>query len=95
MLNRDQLIELLEKKYSKLKPRTTEEFDGSPDGIWIAGDDSSITAKDGKRLFDYHTQDRTELKYIMGVHKEFNQVLANAGWYGEWYDAGTLMVWVH
>jgi len=93
MLTREELIELLETKYPKLNPRTTEEFDGSPNGIWISGEDG-ILAKDGRLLFDYYTQDYTELYYTFGKHKEFNQLLFNAGWYAEWYDAGTIMIWV-
>lgn len=90
MTTRDNLIELLAKTYPGMFLRTTEEFNGSKGGIWTSGE-SSIEAKDGFNLFDYYYRSYT--KYEIGVHKEIYDLLQENGWYAEWYDAGTVMLW--
>jgi len=90
MASREDLIVLLEKRYSGLSLRTTEEFDGSANGIWSSAE-SFISAKDGFTLFDYYTENYK--RYDLGVHQEFNNLLEEHGWYAEWYDAGTIMFW--
>jgi hypothetical protein len=57
-------------------------------GIWFSGSES--IASDGQIIFDYYeeyTQD------TMGIHPTLYKILDEAGWYGEPYDAGTLMAW--
>ena len=90
MKTRDQVTELLEKKYPKMFLRTTEEFNGAEGGIWTSGEDH-LSAWDGKPLFDYYHMDVT--RYSLGVHKEIGELLEKQGWYAEWYDAGTVMLW--
>ena len=67
---------------------TTEEFDGSPGGIWVSGEDGE-TLK-GKRIYDYYNEGST---YEFGVLKTWEKELNKRGWYSEWYDAGTVMIW--
>jgi len=89
---RDEMIAKLNAKYPELLTRTTEDFDGAKGGIWSSGE-SGITAKDDFNLFDYYSQDYRQKRYVLGVHKEIATLLANNGWYAEWYDAGTIMFW--
>lgn len=91
-ITREDMMAKIASKYPKLSLRTTEEFDGGQKGIWIAGTESGITAKDGFKLFDSWVEDYKETRYVLGVHKEFGNLVEANGWYCEWYDAGTMMV---
>ena len=90
MKTRNQVMCLLAKKYPKMFLRTTEEFSGSEGGIWTSGE-SGPSAKDGNPLFSYYSENPH--KYEIGVHKEVYDYLEKLGWYCEWYDAGTIMIW--
>lgn len=90
---RDEMMELLEGKYPNMFLRTTEEFDGSKGGIWTSGEDG-LTAKDGFKLFNYYAEDFQEKRYIFGVHKEIRSLLEKHGWFAEWYDCGTIMLYL-
>ena len=87
--NRDNLMNLLESKYPKMFLRTTEEFDGCKGGIWTSGEDN-LPAKDGFPLFDYYGEGN---HYELGVHTEISNFLEKHGWYAEWHDCGTIMLW--
>lgn len=87
--NREVLMDILESKYPKMFLRTTEEFSGSKGGIWTSGEDD-LPAKDGRPLFDYYADGN---KYELGVHNEIGDLLTKHGWYAEWYDCGTIMLW--
>ena len=90
MTSRENLMELLASKYDGLSLGTTEEFDGSANGIWSSGE-SFISAKDGFNLFDYYSENYD--RYEFGVHNEFRDLLAEHGWDAEWHDAGTITFW--
>ena len=65
---------------------TTDEFYGEKNdnnGIWVA-------AEYTPELFDYYSEDWVD---TFGVKPSLNKVVENAGWYFEWHDAGTMMVW--
>jgi hypothetical protein len=62
---------------------TTEEFGISNDGIWISGESTPI-------LFDYYSERWMD---TFGVQPTLNDYVEENGWYFEWYDAGTMMVW--
>jgi hypothetical protein len=32
-------------------------------------------------------------KYPQGIHKDLAKFLDKCGWYGQFYDAGTVMLW--
>lgn len=85
-INRDAMIEWLQETMKFVS--TTEEFDGSPGGIWVSGEDGE-TLK-GKRIYDYYNEGST---YEFGVLKIWEKELNKRGWYSEWYDAGTVMIW--
>lgn len=86
------MIKTLEIKYPKMKVRTSEQFDGSPNGIWVSGENGDI-AKDGFALFNYYAEDYKEVRYVFGIHKEIREILDAGGWYCEWYDAGTILIY--
>lgn len=90
-MSRDELIQELETKFPNKSFRTSEEFDGSENGIWTSGEDG-YTHK-GMTFFDYYTQDGGSQSYIFGVHKTMHNFLEQRGWYCEWYDAGTVIIY--
>lgn len=87
--DREELMNALQKEY-KLTTRTTEEFGISPGGIWIAAEAVKAQAPDGLPLFDYYMEDEP---YVFGVHEEFEDFLKPYGFFPEWHDPGTLMLW--
>jgi hypothetical protein len=86
---REQMMELLEVKYPEMILRTTEEFNGGNGGIWTSGEDD-LPAKDNFPLFNYYSDGK---QYILGVHTEMYNFLEKHGWYAEWHDAGTIMLY--
>ena len=85
-INRDVMIEWLQETMKFVS--TTEEFDGSPGGIWVSGEDGE-TLK-GKRIYNYYANVKG---YTFGVLDIWEKELNKRGWYSEWYDAGTVMIW--
>jgi hypothetical protein len=86
---REKMMELLEAKYPQMFLRTTEEFDGGKGGIWTSGEDG-LAGKDGFALFNYYAEGK---RYQFGVHTEIYEFLEGHGWYAEWYDCGTIMLY--
>jgi hypothetical protein len=86
---REKMMELLEAKYPNMFLRTTEEFDGGKGGIWTSGEDG-LAGKDGFALFNYYAEGKC---YQFGVHTEIYNFLEKHGWYAEWYDCGTIMLY--
>ena len=73
--------------------RTTEEFYGDKDragGIWTSGENGYEDEK-GNLLFDYYEEFGSN--WVFGVNKDFSDWLEKRGWFCEWYDAGTIMIW--
>jgi hypothetical protein len=68
---------------------TTEDFYGGRDensgenGIWISGESTP-------ELFDYY---REYWNDTFGVEPKLNKIAEDNGWYFEWYDPGTMMMW--
>lgn len=89
--NREALIEILQAKYPNIRLANSEDFDGGKDGIWVRSTEDEETAKDGYLLFNYYAIDNKEIRYVFGVHREIGNLLEKHGWYGEWYDAGTIL----
>jgi len=86
-LDRDEMMKWLEGYLDFV--RETEDFDGSEGGIWVSGENGDMYK--GNRIFDYYNEDYK--KYEFGVYKPFAKEMEKRGWYGEWYDAGTMMIW--
>lgn len=89
-MERTQLMEVLQTKYPKMFLRTTEQFSNEGNGIWTSGEDSPVNAK-GLPLFSYYNENYE--MYDLGVETEFSRFLDSVGWYCEWYDAGTIMIY--
>ncbi len=88
-MNRAELIKLIQKKFPSLILRTTEEFDGETDGVWVTGDLGTVNSK-GKKLFDHYC---TLKSHRVGVRVDLHNLLEKNGWYPQWADAGTVMLW--
>jgi len=86
-LDRDQMIEWLEKNLEFVS--TSEDFDGSQGGIWVSGENGDQYK--GKRIYDYYSEDYKNREF--GVLNTWEKELNKMGWYSEWYDAGTVMIW--
>jgi len=92
-MNREQLIEELRKRYPKATFRTSEEFSKDmKGGIWTSAEDTREQIK-GLPLFDYYSQDGGSKSYTLGVRTYLHDWLEENGWYCEFYDAGTVMIW--
>ena len=91
-ITREKLISKLQKAYPTITLRTTEEFNGNEGGIWTSGEDAPMD-RTYMPIFDYYVEDYKEANYIMGVRVHLHEFLKRNGWYAEWYDAGTMMLW--
>ena len=83
-------MQQLEKQWKLDFMRTTEEFNGGKGGIWLSGENGD-TYKDGRELFDYWTENYEA--YTFGVHNKIGDWAKKHGWWFEWNDAGTIMLW--
>jgi hypothetical protein len=88
--SRETMMELLESKWKLGFVNETENFNGSKGGIWLSGE-SGETYKDGRELFDYWNEDHD--RYTFGVHNKIGNWAEENGWWFEWNDAGTIMLW--
>jgi hypothetical protein len=86
-MDRDDMMTYLEDKYG-FRARTTEEFDNSSGGIWVSGEDGQSIG--GKRIYNYYAEGKA---YEFGVLVRYEKAINKLGWYSEWYDAGTVMIW--
>lgn len=83
--NIDELMDLLKEKGLKVCG-TTSDFYGYPvenQGIWIAADYTP-------EFFDYYS---VAWNNTFGVDPTINEIVEENGWYFEWYDPGTMMIW--
>ena len=53
------------------------------DGIWVAADSTPD-------LFDYWS---SQWVNTFGVKPSIDKLVEDSGWYFEWHDPGTMMVW--
>jgi len=68
---------------------TSEEFDGTEGGLWASAEDGDMYK--GKRIYDYYSEDYKN--YTFGVLNKWENELNKRGYYSEYYDAGTVMIW--
>ena len=83
-MKRETLIKNLEKKGIIVRG-TTEEFNNVYGGIWISAEEP-----DNEFYFDYYAMSST---YDLGVRATLVDFLQKRGWYAEWNDPGTMMLW--
>jgi hypothetical protein len=87
-LSREDLMDLLEMKYKIKTVRESEDFNGQTEGIWLAADNEEELS--GNKIFDYYNR---SAKYTNGVLKQFRTAIEKTGWWFEWNDPGTIMIW--
>lgn len=89
-LSREELMKELKKKYPSLWMKDSEDFDKgkTKNAIWT-GSESHAVEKDGKPIFDYNANGS---KYEFGIHIDLYNFLEKKGWYCEWYDSGTILI---
>ncbi len=68
---------------------TSEEFDGTEGGLWASAEDGDMYK--GRRIYDYYSEDYKN--YTFGVLNKWENELNKRGYYSEYYDAGTVMIW--
>lgn len=84
ILSRSEMMRAIAKKYDLNWIRSTEHFYGKTsqiEGIWLGC---------ASKISDYFTESP---KYEIGVLKSFETFINKRGWYSEWYDCGTLMLY--
>ena len=86
-LDRDEMMDWLDQTLSFT--RTSEEFDGAKGGIWTSGENGEEWK--GKVIYAYYSEDYKNRTF--GVLNSWEKELNKRGWYSEWYDAGTVMIW--
>ena len=86
-LDRDDMIKWIEQHMDFV--RTTEEFNGSQGGIWVSGENGDEYK--GREIYDYYSEDYKNRTF--GVDNRWEKELNKRGWYSEWHDAGTSMIW--
>ena len=79
-MSESNLIDKIEKEFPESKPTPASHFAEGYEGIWFRGSEDVV---DDVAIFDYWNE--------MAVHPKLSEILMNAGWYSEPYDAGTLM----
>lgn len=90
MKTREYMMDHLESDFEMDFVAITENFNGGEGGIWLSAENGE-TAKDGRRLFNYWTEDYSY--YNHGVHIEIERWAEKHGWWFEWNDPGTIMLW--
>lgn len=89
--------------------KTTDEFNGKKGGIWTSGESvlfykgippfnatleyGEILLSDNGDTDPKHKGMKVKDMYLCGIHREIYSWLEERGWYPEWYDAGTLLLW--
>lgn len=90
-MEREALMEEIVERYGELHIRTTAEFYGdNSKGIWMSGEGVNAVEKDGNTILSYYAEGK---KYELGVHVKFLKFLEKRGWFPEWYDCGTMMLY--
>ena len=83
----DNLMDFVSKHLKFVK--TSEEFDGTEGGLWASAEDGDMYK--GKRIYDYYAENHKS--YTFGVLNVWEKELNKRGYYSEYYDAGTVMIW--
>jgi len=87
-LNRNDMIKWMKQHVKTV--RTTEEFrDGMAEGIWISGEHDYEF--EGDIMYAYYSEDY--INRTFGVLNAWENELNKRGWYSEWHDAGTVMIY--
>lgn len=92
MMKRYLLMKKLATVFPKMWMRPGEEFSINYKGTIWTGEGSYDN--EGSSLFDryVYNEDPHEVLYTMGIRNTLRTILDEAGWYCEWYDAGTVFI---
>jgi hypothetical protein len=90
IMNESDLILEINEYIPQARAVSLKEFYDNEDsqGIWFKG--SEDIASDGTIVFDGN---ETYMSETQGIHPTLYDILEKAGWYGQPYDAGTLMAY--
>lgn len=92
MKTRNYMMKQLEQAWGIRFISTTEEFNGSQGGIWLSGENGDTDPLDGgMELFDYYSENYS--RYEFGVYNRIREWAESKGWWFEWNDPGTIMLW--
>lgn len=86
-LDRDDMMKWIQQYMDFVS--TTEKFDGSPNGIWVSGENGDEYK--GRVIYAYYSEDHKNR--TSGVDNKWEKELNKKGWRSEWHDAGTSMIW--
>ncbi len=87
---REQMLEAIKGKYPKQHIRTSEEFsEVYENGLWMSAEDGTTDTR-GNLIFRYYVDRKA---YSNGVINQLNNFVKKHGWFFEWYDAGTIMLY--
>jgi len=89
-LTREELVKILQTKYALSFTKDSEEFDGEEGGIWIGGSEGKVMPDGKTEMFNYY---HGGSKFPQGINKDFANFLAKRGWYGQFADPGTVLLW--
>lgn len=85
--DRDVVIKWIEKTMNVAG--TSEDFNGNSGGIWLCGECDDEYK--GKQIYDYYSEDYKNRTF--GVLNSWEKELKKRGWFSQWYDAGTVMIY--
>ncbi len=93
-MTRKTLMAKINKAFPKMPLRLGENFSPENKGAIWTGEDAG-EASDGNSVFNYYAFeiDPQEKVYVLGVHRELLNILNDAGWHAEFYDAGTVLIY--
>jgi hypothetical protein len=89
-LTREELVKILQTKYALNFTKDSEEFDGEEGGIWLGGSEGKVMPDGKTEMFNYY---HGGSKFPQGINKDFAKFLDKCGWYGQFADPGTVMLW--
>lgn len=89
-LTREELVKILQTKYALNFTKNSEEFDGEEGGIWLGGSEGKVMPDGKTEMFNYY---HGGSKFPQGINKDFANFLAKRGWYGQFADPGTVLLW--
>ena len=90
ILSRVEMKNVMVTKYGLSFVKNSEEFDGEEGGIWLGGNDGLLMPNAKDDMFNYY---HGGSKFPQGIHKDLAKFLDKCGWYGQFADPGTVMLW--
>ena len=90
---KEQMLKLLQQNFPKGKFIDGEDWGGEDYKHTIIASGEEGSDEEGLTLFDNYAEDYEEKYYIMGVNKKIYELLDSYGWWSEWYDGGTVVLY--